>query len=242
MKVETETENRDSAAEAAAASPAGAVRESPTTLILVRHGETEGNVQQIWHGALDAPLTERGRLQVAATAERMAELSRRYPVDVFYVSPLPRAQSTAAAIARAIGMEPLVEPGLREFDLGDWEGRTFQDLRETENLWGRWAEDAAFAPPNGESPASFHRRVMQAMESLVARHPGQTVLAVSHGAVIGNALATLLGEGPHDWRRWDPPNCAISVLQWDGSRWRPVMANDISHLPPEAVATETPEY
>lgn len=233
--------NTDSAAGPANASPPSADQEPPTTLILVRHGETESNVQQVWYGAMDAPLTERGRLQVASTGERMAVLNRRYPADVFYVSPLSRAQSTAAAIAEAIGMEPLVEEGLREFDLGDWEGRSFQDLRETENLWGRWAEDAAFAPPNGESPASFHVRVMQAMQALVARHPGQTVLMVTHGALLSNVLATWLGDGPQDWKRWDPPNCAITVLQSNGSRWNSILLNDVSHLPPEGAA-KTPDY
>ncbi|MCB0132640.1 MAG: histidine phosphatase family protein, partial [Caldilineaceae bacterium] len=95
-----------------------------TTLIIVRHAETEANVQQVWQGTLDAPLTRRGQKQVMATAQHMAHLVQESPVDRFYVSPLPRAQRTAAGIATAIGMTPLIEAGLREFDLGDWEGRT----------------------------------------------------------------------------------------------------------------------
>jgi broad specificity phosphatase PhoE len=213
--------------------------EQPTVLILVRHAETESNVNQRWYGALDAPLTERGRAQVAATAAAVAELTERYPPDVFYVSPLPRAQSTAAAIADAIDMPPAVEDELREFDLGDWEGRTFQDLRETEDLWGRWAADPSFAPPNGESPASFSQRVEAALQNLVARHPGETVLIVSHGAVIGNVLTRWLGDGK-DWRRWDPPNCSITVLERgmdshaDESAWKPILVNDVSHLQGDA--------
>lgn len=218
---------------------------SPTTLILVRHAETESNVNQVWHGRMDAPLTERGQKQVAATAKSIAGLNQRFPVDVLYVSPLPRAQTTAAAIADAIDKQPHVEEELREFDLGDWEGRTFQDLRDAENLWGRWAEDPTFAPPNGESPASFSQRVEQAMQSLVARHPGQTILVVSHGAVIGNALTRWFGESPQDWRRWDPPNCSISVLQSgeqsDEEAWQPILLNDVSHLPPQA-QEEAPAY
>ncbi len=221
--------------------------ESPTRLILVRHGETESNVNQMWYGAMDAPLTERGRRQVAAVARAMSDLARRYAPDMFYVSPLPRAQSTAAAIADAIGMQPIVEEGLREFDLGDWEGRTFEDLRETEDLWGRWAKDPTFAPPNGESPASFGARVQQAMQELVARHTGQTILIVSHGAFIGSALTRWLGDGK-DWRRWDPPNCSITVLQENqenseplenGRPWKAVLVNDVSHLPPDE-QKETP--
>lgn len=213
------------------------VRDSkPTTLILVRHGETESNVNQRWYGAMDAPLTARGRAQVAAVAKAMTELAQRYPPDVFYVSPLPRARATAAAIASAIDMQPRVEDELREFDLGDWEGRTFQDLRENDDLWGRWAADPTFAPPNGESPASFGRRVRGAMRDLVEKHPGQTILIVSHGAVIGNVLTHWLGDG-RDWRRWDPPNCSITVLAQneahgpDERAWTPLLVNDVSHLP-----------
>ena len=88
---------------------------TPTRLILIRHGETEANVQRRWYGAMDAPLTKRGQVQVASVAGAMAELVQRFPPDVFYVSPLPRAQTTAAAIAEAIDMQPQVEGGLREF-------------------------------------------------------------------------------------------------------------------------------
>ncbi len=215
--------------------------EMVTTLILVRHGETEGNLRKVWHGAMDAPLTAKGRLQAKAAGNGMAELAKRFPIDVFYVSPLPRAQSTAAAIAESFDLTPIADDSLREFDLGDWEGRTFSDLRENENLWDHWDADPTFAPPNGESPASFNERVLAAIQMLVEKHPGQTLLVVSHGGLIGNLLATLLGEGPQDWRRWDPPNCSISVLQYVDGTWQPVLVNDISHLPAEALA-EAPEY
>ncbi len=214
----------------------------PATVILVRHGETEANVLQVWHGALDAPLTQRGRRQVEAAGRGVADLSRRYPIDRFYVSPLARAQSTAAAIADAIDMTPVVHEGLREFDLGEWEGRTFQDLRESEDLWGRWDKDPAFAPPQGESPTSFNQRVVQTVQALAEKHPGETLLLVTHGGVICNVLATWVGDGPQDWQLWDPHNCAISVLQWDGEKWHALLINDISHLPPDAVVTQATDY
>jgi broad specificity phosphatase PhoE len=211
-----------------------------TQLILVRHGETEANVGRVWHGSADAPLTKRGRMQVAATARHFAGLQERCPVDAFYVSPLQRARSTAAAIAEAIGMEPRVDPELREFSIGDWEGRSFDDLREQEDLWGRWERDPGFSPPNGESPLSFGRRAVQVLERLVVAHPGETVLVVSHGGLIGAVLARWFGEGREDWARWDPHNCAVSVLRWDGARWHGELLNDISHLPLDVVVREDP--
>ena len=214
-----------------------------TIVVLVRHGETEGNVQQLWHGAMDAPLTRRGRLQVTATAAYVADCHRVQPIDQFYVSPLPRARSTAQAVAQAIGLEPQVEDDLREFDLGDWEGRSFRDLKETEDLWGRWTADPDFAPPNGESPRSFSLRAQSIVRSLADRHPGQTLLVVTHGGIICHVLAAWLGTGLGDWLRWEPHNCAITFLHTDGAGWCATRVNDVSHLPPEAVvAHETPAY
>jgi broad specificity phosphatase PhoE len=211
-------------------------------LILVRHAETEGNLNQVWHGALDAPLTPRGLEQVTATATYLSELHAQQPINAFYVSPLPRAQSTAAAIAAAIDLPFTVDPGLREFDLGDWEGRSFRELREHENLWGRWDADPTFAPPNGESPVSFNRRAIATLQRLAAHHAGQTVLVVTHGAFIGSVLATWLGAHAGRWREFDPHNCAITVLVQDGDSWHGKVVNDISHLPLVARADYTSDY
>lgn len=213
-----------------------------TRIILVRHGETEANRQQMWHGSLDAPLTERGQVQVAATGRRFADYVQHKQIDHLYVSPLPRARSTAAAIATAIGLPAVVEEGLREFSIGDWEGRTYRDLIDNEQLWGRWAVDPTFRPPNGESPVSFGERAVAAMQVLARRHAGQTLVAVSHGGFIGAVLDAWLGEHSGNWARWEPHNCAVSVLDWDGDRWRGVLVNDISHIPPEAIIREKPEY
>lgn len=221
----------------------------PTKLLLVRHGETEANLNQVWQGDLDAPLTARGLQQVKATAEHLAQLHAGEPIDAFYVSPLPRAQSTADAISKAIGLPIIIEQGLREFSLGDWEGRSFRELREVEDLWGRWQVDPGFAPPNGESPISFNQRAVRTSAALAARHPGQKLLVVTHGAFISSVLATWLGADPRDWRRYDAPNCALSILVQDSSggvgqakRWRGDLVNDISHLPFSARADYESEY
>ena len=213
-----------------------------TRLILVRHGETEANLLQLWHGSLDAPLTPRGRRQVEATAQRFAGCVKQIQIDRLYVSPLPRARSTAAAISAAIGLPPVVEDGLREFSIGDWEGRTFRDLMDNEQLWRRWALDPTFAPPNGESPHSFGARAEEAMANLAKQNEGLTIVAVTHGGVIGSVLNAWLGDGRGDWVRWEPHNCAVSRLEWDGDRWRGVLVNDISHLPDDARAVEAPDY
>lgn len=208
-----------------------------TRLLLLRHGETEGNVQQVWHGALDAPLTARGQQQVAATVQYIGDVHRHTPIDHLVVSPLPRALRTAEPIAHALNLPMRIEPGLSELNLGEWEGRTFADLRDVENLWERWRQEPTFAPPRGESPYAFQARVMQAFQQLVTQHPTQTVLAVTHGGVIGAALLTWLRLDPKNWRQWDPHNCAISILQHTADQWQPVAINRIDHLPADAIVS-----
>lgn len=213
-----------------------------TQVVLVRHGETTANHEQRWYGALDAPLTTRGELQVRATGERFRTTQASAPVDLLYVSPLPRARTTAAAIATAIDIEPIIDDGLREFSIGDWEGRTYRDLIDTENLWGRWAEDPTFTPPNGESPVSFGRRALAAVQHLADCHPDQRIVLVTHGGIISALLDIWFGSNSGDWVRWDPHNCAVSELAWDGTQWRSVYVNDISHLPPDAIVQVLPAY
>lgn len=213
-----------------------------TKLFLVRHAETEANLKGLWYGSTDAPLTERGEKQVLATGQRMAELVQEHPLDAFYVSPLGRTQKTAAAITEQIAMQPTIEDGLREFALGDWEGRSYVDLAKTEKLWERWKADPEFRPPNGESVLSFHKRAVAIIEILVRRHAGQTILAVTHGGIICNVMALWLGDGIEDWPRWEPDNCSITLLTQQDNQWQIEHWNDTSHFPPEAVVGEKPLY
>ena len=213
-----------------------------THVILVRHGETTANHEQRWYGAMDAPLTERGWLQVKATGEHFARRHSAAPVDAIYVSPLLRARNTAAAISAALGMEAVVDEGLREFSIGDWEGRTYQDLIDHEQLWARWAKDPSFTPPNGESPLSFGKRAEAAVQALAEAHPNQRIVLVTHGGIISCLLAVWLGNNSGDWIRWAPHNCAVSELYWDGERWCGEVVNDISHLPPDGVIEVIPSY
>ncbi|MEM7134476.1 MAG: histidine phosphatase family protein [Chloroflexota bacterium] len=213
-----------------------------TKLILIRHAETEGNLNGVWNGVTDAPLTQRGQKQITATAHHMKSLVMTYPIHAFYASPIGRARKTAAAIESAIHRSAIVEGDLREFDLGDWEGRSMKELAEQENLWQRWAADPTFKPPNGESPSSFRARALKVIERLVARHTEETVLVVSHGGIIGNALGQRLDGSANDWAKWEPHNCSISLLEYDGEQWNGILVNDVGHLTPELIAEPNHDY
>lgn len=97
---------------------------------------------------------------MAATVQYIFNFHRHTIIDQLYVSPLPWALRTAEPIAQALHLPLVVEPGLSELNLGEWEGRTFAELRKVENLWGRGQQEPTFAPPGGESPYTFRARVL----------------------------------------------------------------------------------
>jgi 2,3-bisphosphoglycerate-dependent phosphoglycerate mutase len=178
-------------------------------LTLVRHGETRANLDGVWHGSTDTPLTERGHRQ----AERVARLLSQRHADAVavYTSPLQRARDTAAAIARALGRELSLDPALGEYDLGRWEGRTFRELYDVERFWDRIREDPDFAPHGGESPRGVAERLAGGLRRIAAAHPASRVVVVTHGGALSMALGLLTEGSYHRWTRV-MENCAVSEL------------------------------
>ncbi|MCB0092573.1 MAG: histidine phosphatase family protein [Caldilineaceae bacterium] len=206
-----------------------------TKIILVRHAETEGNFNGVWNGVTDAPLTERGQRQIEAVARHIAHLVQEQPIAHFYASPMGRTRKTAAAIGAAIGKEAIIHHELREFDLGDWEGRSMKELGEQEKLWEIWATDPHFAPPNGESPDGFSRRAVKIIGELAELHAGETVLAVTHGGIISCSVAYWIENQLSEWEKWEPHNCSITILERADTAWRLASFSDVGHLPPELI-------
>ncbi len=178
-------------------------------LTLVRHGETAANVDGVWHGSIDTPLTERGHVQAARLASHLARL---HPdVAAVYSSPLQRARDTAAPIGRLLGLTLRIEADLREYDIGRWEGKPFAELFREQRFFEHIRRDPHYAPHGGESPRQVTDRLAGALSRIAAAHPGQRVVAVVHGGALSMALAHLI-DG--DYSRWDRvmDNCALSEL------------------------------
>lgn len=201
----------------------------PTTLILLRHGETEWNLSGRWQGqAADTELTDLGRQQARLAANRL----RSYPINVIYSSDLLRAFETAQIIGQALGLTPIAEPALRESDIGAWTGLTWAEISE------RYPEQAAamFAGQDvrrggGESFGELHDRLAAAAQNIVSRHPGDTVLVVSHGAALRSLVAYVLGASLDQMHRIAiGGNTALSVIQMRDGHLRLVSYNDTAHL------------
>lgn len=200
----------------------------PTTLLLVRHGETAANVTGVWQGSTDGVLNSRGEIQAHAIATRLA--ADNPGIVAIYSSPLSRAARTAEIISQEVGNPPLeLTPALAEFDLGEWEGLTYEQLRHENRLWDLMKADPTFTPPGGESAVEFAMRLVQGFQSIAGRHPGQTVLIVSHGGAISTALAMLIDQDGTLWISYQMANCALSELTFDPAPHL-LRLNDTEHL------------
>jgi broad specificity phosphatase PhoE len=171
-----------------------------TTLLFVRHGETDWNAERRWQGHADQPLNDTGRAQARDAAALLAERT----VDVVYASPLARAHETAVIIAEQLGRTVLIDGRLREVDVGDWSGRLHSDI-EADGLetWN-----------GGETYEEMADRVVPAVLDLANRHPGKTVLVVTHGGVIRacRARAARLGYDESREHFGSASNCDLIEL------------------------------
>lgn len=204
----------------------------PTRLVLLRHGQTALSVDRRYSGRGNPELTEVGRGQAAAAAQRVARLHAGAPFDAVVSSPLGRARETAAAAAAALGLEVSVHEGLTETDFGGWEGLTFREAAERDpELHARWLSDTAVAPPGGESFDAVHRRVRRARDELITTHGGARVLVVSHVTPIKTLLRMALDVGPSLLFRLHLDLASLSAADFypdGGASVR--LVNDTGHL------------
>ncbi len=162
---------------------------SSTTVLLIRHGQTDWNVERRWQGHYDAPLNAVGREQARRLARRLAV----WPIEAIYSSALQRAAETARILARAVGVTPVLDPAWRELHVGVFEGHTREEIRERfPEAWAQMTHGFVEAP-QGESVAELGRRVAPRFEELLAGHSGQMIAIVSHGATLRSLLGHVLG-------------------------------------------------
>ena len=186
-------------------------------IILVRHGETEWNLEGRLQGHRDSPLTPTGRAQVAAIAERIARL----PVAALYSSDLGRARETALRIADRTGVSPRYDERLRERWLGIFEGLTEPEIvGRYPAEWSLFREhDPDWVVPGGESARERSERTVSFLDELAARHLGETVVAVTHGGVLDGLFRFVVGLSLAVPRHFMIPNGALNVIRFDEGRW-----------------------
>jgi broad specificity phosphatase PhoE len=162
-----------------------------TSLFLLRHAEVEARYQRIFGGRIDMDLSPRGHEQAAALA-RYLQSSR---FDAIYASPMKRVQQTLVPLVNGGGAyAPVIMPGLREVDFGDWTGLGWEQVHAKFNVsafqWLQKLEQAAI--PNAENGETFRARVEPCLQAILHSHPGQSVAIACHGGTIRMILSILL--------------------------------------------------
>lgn len=211
-----------------------------TELLLIRHGESEPAVEgqefSLVEGHGDPALSPEGREQASRVCRRLAGES----IDAIYVSTLRRTVETAADLSASLGLEPIVEPDLREVYLGDWEGGVFrQRVAEGDPIAVRMiTEERWDVIPNAEPAGAFAGRARRAVERIAAAHPDQRVAVFAHGGIIGQILAIATGCRPFALGGAD--NASISHIVVAGDSWVVRRFNDTTHLDPTLTVEPAP--
>ncbi len=189
-----------------------------TTLLIVRHGQSTANPNNIFAGHLDVPLTSLGIKQAEATA---AYITENYRVDEVYSSDLKRAFRTACILADRLGKEVHPCTGLREVYAGEWEGKTFDYLIEHGGeMYHKWRFDIGNAAcTGGESCAELQKRILRTVRAIAEENDGKTVAIASHGAAIRALMCALTADSPDAMKDipWVSNASVTTVIAENGS-------------------------
>jgi broad specificity phosphatase PhoE len=195
-------------------------------ILVIRHGETAWNRDEVFRGRADVPLSERGREQARLLGGALAGR----PIEAVYSSPLSRARETAAPLAEAAGLEVAADDRLVDMSFGEWEG---VPRAEVEERWGELYEMWVRAPeefraPRGESLAEVLARAWPAMEEIASRH--EVAAVVSHRVVCKVVLCEALGSGAAGFWRVRVDTASVSVLERGERGWVVTRVNETHHL------------
>jgi probable phosphoglycerate mutase len=192
---------------------------APSTLVLlVRHGATPSTGQLLPGRAPGLHLSDAGRQQATRLGERLAAWAPadgvRPRISAVYASPLERTRETAAPVASALGVRVRVQRGLIECDFGEWTGGALKKLMKLPDWANVQRYPSGFRFPGGESFVGMQARMVQALAELRTRHPGETIVAVSHADPIKAAVAEALGTHLDLFQRIVISPCSVTAINY----------------------------
>ena len=198
-----------------------------TQIILVRHGETEWNVKEVFRGRVDIELNETGLKQAQLLAKYLSDIK----IDAIYSSPLKRALTTAEIMASYHKLKVEIVPGLIDFDYGEWQGLPHQEVRDKySRLYAQWINHPdRLRMPAGESLDEVRKRAMSVVDRVIAKYEGSVVL-VSHRVVNKVLICALLGlDNSHFWNI-KQDTCGITSFTYENEQFILTKHNDTSYL------------
>ncbi len=200
-----------------------------TEIILVRHGETEWNIEEIFRGRIDIEMNETGIKQAELLAEYLGDLK----IDAIHSSPLKRALKTAEIITGYHKLDVEIASGLIDLNYGKWQGLSHPEVKDKyKELYGEWiSSPERVKMPAGESLDEVRERARGVVDDVIAKYKG-TVVLVSHRVVNKVLMCALLGLGnSHFWNiRQD--TCGITTFTYENGRFILTKHNDTSFLKP----------
>lgn len=198
-------------------------------IYLIRHGQTDWNLEGKIQGRHDVSLNETGSKQ----AELLAMGMDKRPVVQIFSSRQKRALETAQAVGRRQHVAVTVIDGLEEVEFGEWEGKTWDEIsREYPEEFKVWCtEPAEIVPPGGESRPQIYRRIGNALKEILRRSRGDIAI-VSHGAALAYMVSLMLEKELGDHDEIIVKNASISTVEYDREtgKFHMAEANDVSHL------------
>ncbi|MFC2039316.1 histidine phosphatase family protein [Chloroflexota bacterium] len=201
--------------------------QNTATIMLIRHGETAWNVEEIFRGRADVELNETGTEQ----AQMLAAYLQNAPITAVYSSPLKRALKTAEMIANCHGVGVSIAPELVDFDYGKWQGLSHSAVKERyKELYHEWLRNPHLVKmPDGESLDEVKERAATLVEQAIAKYEG-TIALVSHRVVNKVLICGLLGlDNSHFWNT-KLDTCGITSFTYEDGRFVLVRHNDTSFL------------
>lgn len=201
-----------------------------TKLILIRHGQSLANAQDLFAGHSDFDLSELGHEQAKRSADWIAKRER---VDVIYSSDLLRAYHTATPLGERLGLPVIPDKGLREIFAGEWEGLSFPYIAEHyADAFSVWRNDySAARPVGGEATAEVYERIVPHIRALAERHEGQTIVLATHATVIRAFEAHARGFCAEETGKVSFCfNAAINIYSYEKGTVSPIRSNITEHL------------
>ena len=193
-------------------------------VILVRHGQTEENMKRIMQGVGTGTLSDLGREQARKVAEKLKDEK----IDVIYSSDLKRAINTAKEIQKFHNVDLISEEGLREQNLGCYEGGPIDDYREdVRGLGDSWSD---FKPEGGESKKELLARVAEVFERITEENEDKNIVFVSHGGSLFSLMHHIKCETMNEHSEYWHSNTGVTYLEKEGDKWNIVKYNDTEHL------------
>lgn len=200
-----------------------------TLIILIRHGECEGNIKRMFRGRTDFPLNKRGLVQ----AQDLAQELKSFPLKYIYTSPLSRARQTAEAISRQCRVEVKIEERFNNIELGSWEGRYKKEIsQEYPKEWELWINNPEeLRVTDMETLYDVQKRAKSCLDKLVLEHKGETLVVITHRAVLKPLIAACLNiVSPYFWKI-HLDTASYSLLSYkDGRGYCLIQLNQTKHL------------